>query len=114
MNHPESQIQQACVKLFRAKYKDYILFSVPNGGRRSRIEAAIMRGEGVLPGVADLFLAHASGDFHGLFIEIKSEKGKQTAYQKAFEEDILTSGFAYRICRSVDEFDRIISEYLRL
>lgn len=61
--HQESTLQKTCVAWFRTQYPDHalMLFAVPNGGGRSRIESAIMKGEGVTAGVADLILLEARG-----------------------------------------------------
>ena len=118
MKHEESKIQQACVKWFRLQYPKHVLFAIPNGGWRSYSEASIMRGEGVVPGVADLFLAQPvinkyGSMIHGLFIEMKTKKGRQSEAQKRFEIRVSGCGYKYAICRSVDEFMNVINEYLR-
>lgn len=71
MRHIESQIQKDCVTWFRLQYPKIgrLLFAVPNGGARNAKEAAIMKGEGVTAGVADLILLYPSGGFHSLCIE---------------------------------------------
>ena len=58
MKHEESHIQRNCVKWFRLAYPKLarLLFAVPNGGKRGIREAAIMKAEGVVAGVADLLL----------------------------------------------------------
>lgn len=55
-----------CVSWFRLKYPAIgkLLFAVPNGGARSRTEAAIMKAEGVTAGVADLILLIGRGGFN--------------------------------------------------
>ena len=47
--HLEGDLQRECVKWFRGLYPTdaLMLFAVPNGGGRSRIEAGIMKAEGV-------------------------------------------------------------------
>lgn len=47
------------------------LHAIPNGGDRDRITAGRMKAEGVKSGVLDLFLPHARGGYHGLYIEMK-------------------------------------------
>lgn len=81
MRHIESQIQQNCVTWFRLQYPKIgrLLFAVPNGGARNAREAAIMKGEGVTAGVADLILLYPSGGFHSLCIEFKTPQQKQPA-----------------------------------
>lgn len=46
-------MQRMCVGWFRLQYPAVgkLLFAVPNGGARSRTEAAIMKAEGVTAGV---------------------------------------------------------------
>lgn len=58
MKHLESNIQRAFVRWFRLQYPEYALnlTSVPNGGLRSKTEAAIMKAEGMTAGAADLLL----------------------------------------------------------
>jgi hypothetical protein len=110
--HEESRIQQSCVKWFRLQWPGYILFAIPNGGRRGKIEASIMKGEGVLAGTADLFLALPSKPHHGLFIEIKTEIGRQSPAQKDFEKRAVMSGYRYITCRSLEDFTLEIKAYL--
>jgi hypothetical protein len=113
MRHTESPVQQSCVYWFRLQYPGYILFAIPNGGARSKTEGAIMKGEGVLVGVADLFLALPSGVYHGLFVEMKAGKGRQSDAQKDFEKQAIMSGYKYVICRSLEEFVEVINDYLK-
>lgn len=46
-----------------------------NGGSRHVLEAMKMKNMGVSPGFPDLFIPMACNGFHGLFIEMKREKG---------------------------------------
>ncbi|MDO5650141.1 MAG: VRR-NUC domain-containing protein, partial [Gallicola sp.] len=88
MNNRESKIQQACVKWFKWQYRqlEYLLFAVPNGGARSRVTGAILKAEGVLRGVSDLILLYPAQGYHALLIELKTEKGRQSDTQKAFQK----------------------------
>jgi hypothetical protein len=74
----ESKLQIAMVKWFGYFYPKRFLCAIPNGGNRSPITGAILKAEGVRAGVADLFLMEASGEFHGLWIEVKLPKGRQS------------------------------------
>lgn len=114
-NDEEHRIQVACVEWFRASHPQYrnLLFAIPNGGRRDAVTGRKMKEEGVLAGVADLFLALSSNGKHGLFIEMKTEKGTQQQSQKDFQKEVIKQGYEYVICRSLDDFCRAIKEYLR-
>ena len=115
MRHIESKIQQACVSWFRLQYPRLALnlFSVPNGGARRRIEGAIMKAEGVTKGVADLLLLFPAKHYHGLCIEMKTEKGKQQPSQKIWQRAVEDAGYKYVICRSFEDFVEQINAYLR-
>lgn len=113
MKHEESATQRACVEWFRMQYPKLALnlIAIPNGGSRRRVEAAIMKAEGVTAGAADLALFVPSTDAHALFIEMKSATGRQRDSQKAWQQAVEAQGYAYRICRSADEFVDIIRHY---
>lgn len=104
MTHEESKLQRMCVQWFRIQFPQLTLFAIPNGGRRGKVEAAIMKGEGVLAGVADLFLMLPTMYYNGLFIEMKTPDGKQSESQRAFERKAIENGYCYKICRTFDDF----------
>lgn len=112
-DHPESKLQQNCVTWFRLQYPNLVLFAIPNGGKRGDIEAKIMKGEGVLAGVADLFLMYPNKEFHGLFIEMKFGKGSQTDSQIDFQRKAESAGFKYEVANSFDRFREISNNYLK-
>ena len=111
--HRESDTQIACVAWFRQEYRGYerLLFSVPNGGYRRRVTAQVMKAEGMVAGVADLILLLPRHGYHFLAIEMKSREGRQSAAQKAWQADAERAGGMYVICRSVEEFQCVISRY---
>ena len=114
--HEESDIQQLCVRWFRLQYPKYarLLFAVPNGGSRNLIEAARMKAEGVTAGVADLILLVPSGEYSSLCIEMKTAKGRKRDTQKDWEEAATSVGNKYVICRSLDDFQTEINNYILL
>ncbi|MFY7733749.1 MAG: VRR-NUC domain-containing protein [Bacteroidia bacterium] len=112
MKHLESKIQINCVKWFKIQFPMYVLFSIPNGGARRLIEAKILKAEGVMSGVSDLFLMFGNGTYNGLFIEMKTEIGKQNDNQKLFEKKCANFKFKYIICRSLNEFIIEITNYI--
>jgi len=111
--HNESKLQQECLKWFKYQYPRYVIFSIPNGGARNKREAAILKGEGVLSGVSDVFLMYENGKHNGLFIEFKIAKGRQTESQKWFEQKAKEFFYEYKVVRSFDEFQAVINEYIK-
>ena len=99
---------------FRYQYRSikHTLFAIPNGGKRDVITASIMKGEGVLPGVADIFFMVPNEKYHGLWIEMKTKTGKQSDSQKEFQLTCEKVGYGYIVCRSLEEFQQAIREHL--
>lgn len=116
LSHQESRLQASCVTWFRLQYPEYYynFYSVPNGVHTSRTQAIILKQEGMVAGVSDLILDVPRGEYHGLRIEMKThskgsrQRDTQVAFQKAMEKQ----GYAYVICRSLEEFIGIIKSYL--
>jgi hypothetical protein len=114
LKHEESKIQRGCVTWFRFQYRSlkHALFAIPNGGKRDVITASIMKGEGVLPGVADIFLMVPNNEYHGLWIEMKTKSGRHSDSQKDFMGTCEKFGYKYVTCRSLEDFQSCIREYL--
>lgn len=123
--HRESGIQKSCVAWFRSQYSVYgkLLFAIPNGvavggkkvtrnGKQIPVSALIAKGEGKLAGVADLFLSVPKWGKHGLYIEMKTKDGSLSKEQKEFRDAVLSQGYDWALCRSLDEFQRTINNYL--
>ena len=113
MKKLESQLQQHCIRYFKYAFPNIVIFAIPNEGKRSVKTASRMKAEGMLAGVADMMICHVNDEYHGLFIEMKYGKGKQTESQQKFEGKITTAGYRYVICRSFDEFQDVIMDYMR-
>ena len=73
---------------------------VPNEGNRSRLNGAILKAMGMIPGYADYVFCWDNGSGT---IEIKADKGKPTELQKLFARWCDDSGVKYALCRSVEE-----------
>ena len=108
--HQESDIQISCVKWFKIQYPRYIIFAVPNGGTRKKMEMIWMLREGILPGVADLVICGDRGKI--LFVEMKTKKGQQNPHQKEFQEKATKLGFQYNVCRSLEDFMQVVREWV--
>lgn len=115
MRHPESRLQAGCVRWFRLQYPHIakLLIAVPNGGARNRREAAIMKGEGVTAGVADLLLLVPKAGHGALGIEMKTSVGRQTVSQKQWQERFEAAGNKYVVCRNAEEFVNEVRRYLK-
>ncbi len=90
-----------------------LLFAVPNGGSRNKIEAANMKRQGVTSGVADVILLVPKKGFASLCIEFKTKTGKQSDEQKEFQFQAEKCGSKYVVVRSVEEAINEIREYIK-
>lgn len=90
-----------CTKLKEPRHS---IFAVPNGGNRSKREAAKFKATGLVAGVSDLIVVQPN---NVLFIEVKFKKGRQQPNQLEFEKTVTNLGFKYYVVRSLDEFKNI-------
>lgn len=72
-----------------------------------------MVAQGVRPGVPDIMIPRAAGKYHGLFIEMKREKGSTTSPdQIAWIETLNAEGYYARVCKGFDEARETIELYM--
>ncbi len=65
----------------------------------------------MLSGVPDLFLPVPRGCFHGLYIEMKSDKGRVTDNQRWFLSKTEGLGYKTAVCYSAKEAIETIQDY---
>ena len=101
-------------ELQAGKYPELrLLFHIPNGGSRGKAEAGRFRAMGVKAGVPDLFLPVARQGMHGLFIELKRQKGSRLSKeQKIWGSALYMQGYAAHICFGWENAMRVILRYL--
>ena len=128
-------MQQGAVKWFNLQYPQYrgLLVHIPNEGRRTIkvingrpvcIGGAKLKAEGLVKGAADLVLFIPNKYFHGLCLETKVElfnystgkekktKTYQSPEQKEWQALVESQGYRYEVYRNIDEFRKIVLEYM--
>lgn len=114
-NHEEADIQSGFfsqVKLVFPNLPEKLLFAVPNGGSRHKIEAVNMKRQGVTPGVADVILLIPKKGYASLCIEFKTLSGRQSDEQKEFQRQAELCKSKYVIARSVIQAIKEMQQYL--
>lgn len=97
----------------RCKYPELgLIFHIPNGGRRNKLEAAKLKREGVRAGVPDLFLPVARNGYNGLFIELKFGSNKATAKQREWITELNKQGYYAVVCNGFEEAKSVIEKYI--
>lgn len=87
-------------------------FSIPNEGKTSWVTGVKMKQAGMKSGVPDLFIPVAMQGHNGLFIEMKSNKGRLSTKQKEFQERLRGRNYAVHTCYSFDDFTETVTKYL--
>lgn len=129
MKHLESHEQQTLIRWWHLAHRglgvqdERLLFAVPNGGKRDRVTASILKAEGVRAGVPDLFLAVPSARLdsdakswilrHGLFIEMKTDTGRTSPAQDEMLTRLRNQGYAVTVARGWDQARKAIETYLK-
>mgnify|MGYP003658370389 FL=1 len=109
----EAKIQHDCVMWFDSEYPQYrgLLYhnylNPPN-----KIQGRILKGLGLKKGLPDLTFALPINGNHGLFIEMKNEKGVLAKEQIKYRDLLKKVGYNWELCRSLDQFKEIINKYL--
>lgn len=89
------------------------LYHCPNGGSRNPVEAARLKAQGVKAGVPDLFLPVPRVGYHGLYIEMKRQKGGRVSDdQKDWIAFLTAQGYRTAVCKGAEEAIREITQYL--
>jgi hypothetical protein len=118
----EHQIQSAYFDILKLNEQYFpelkYIFAIPNGGKRTIGVAVKMKKEGVKKGVPDIFIPLTEKNNYmpssGLWIETKTEIGKQSPEQKDFMNFLMTQNYKYALCRNTESMVRITELYLNI
>lgn len=109
------------INLFRwaeymsGKYPEIkLMYHVPNGGSRNKIEAANLKRQGVKAGVPDICLPVPRGKYHGLYIELKAGKNTTTEKQKEWLSALEAQNYFTVVCHGWQQAADVITRYLKL
>ena len=89
------------------------MYAIPNGGRRHISTAKRLKAEGLKAGVPDICLPVPRNGYHGLYIEMKSAKGRLEKHQKEWLERLGKNGYLAVTCRGFEEARDLILAYLQ-
>lgn len=107
-----TEFQEHCVVgawLMRNKIPFY---HIPNGGYRKYEEAQKLKAMGVFSGVPDLCILGGRKGFHGLYIEVKRQKGGRLSDTQQYWGNLLTEhGYLWKEGRGAKECIMIVMDY---
>lgn len=90
-----------------------LVFAIPNGGRRGKVEAGRLKAEGVLPGVPDLCLPVPIGGCAGLWVEFKQGRNRATPEQARIINELVALGHVVLVAYDWGEAWEWTVRYLR-
>jgi len=100
----EAKRQAAIVEFVRWVAPHIRIFAVPNGGLRTKAEAARLKWTGVLAGVLDLVLVLPEG--RTAYWETKTPRGRLSDDQRDFIGALEGLGHSWALVRSIDDARR--------
>ena len=108
----EMKLQIAVVKYLKLKFPKVRYCASLGGIYTSPTQARKAKLTGYVRGFPDLQICEARKGFHGLFIELKTNKGRATKVQQEWIKDLNERGYKAIICKGIDETMETINEYL--
>ena len=90
---------------------DLRFYHFPNEGKRGYVNADILGKMGMTAGVYDLLFPRSNEKFKGMWLEIKSSKGRLSKEQKQFRLDMIEEGYGVYEAWSFSEAVLIIKSF---
>ena len=109
-----SEAQEQAAVVDYCDLKGIPVYHVANGGKRDKREAANLKRQGVKPGVPDLCIPVARGQYHSLYIEMKSDGGKPTDKQSEWIYLLRGQGMCAYVCYGAANAVALIDRYMGL
>ena len=112
---PEAIEQAKVIAWARANENNYpylwMLHNSLNGLKRTKNAQGKAKQQGMLSGVPDLFLPVKNKYFVGLYIEMKSAKGRASVEQSRYLKCAAENGYSVVVCYSANEAIKRIEDY---
>lgn len=82
----------ARLRWFHPELNDLVM-AIPNGAPVTARQRMYLSAEGMLAGAPDLLIAKPVAPYHGLFLELKTEKGVLSEAQKRVQRSLESVGY---------------------
>lgn len=111
----EEELHRVCMEWVARSTARYPILEwalqVPHDGQR--LDADKHRAPCEKRGVMDLLLPFPNGGWKGLAVKFKSATGRVTKDQQRWLERADEAGYMTGVCRSIDDFERVIETFLK-
>lgn len=112
----EAALHRTVADYLRRALRPPTFFTTFPAGGGGRIRGALLKAAGLQAGAGDLLVIHPVLKMRNeqgawvLWIELKTETGRQSPVQKDFERRIIEAGCFYHVARSVEDVEAILRE----
>lgn len=90
-----------------------LMYHIPNEGKRTRATGGRMRAEGLKRGIPDVCLPVPRCGYHGLYIEMKRQRGGKLTEEQADKIPRLRAqGYCVEVCKGFHEAADLIEKYM--
>jgi hypothetical protein len=110
----QEDIEQIKVCDWVKQCTDLPFIHAANERKCSPQQGALLKRKGVLAGVADIFIPRATKRHHGLFIELKTLKGKPSPAQIKFLDSMNAENYFGLVCYGAEEAIETIKTFYDL
>lgn len=110
----EAILQSEVVKYISYKYPKAKYCASLGGIYTSPTQAVKAKRTGYKRGFPDLQITEAKGGYFGLFLELKTNKGRATLDQKEWIKELNKRGYKALIVKGIDECIKAIDSYMIL
>ena len=112
MSHDEQQIQIDLVEWFHYQYPKVILTISPGGFITDGKTGSKVKRMGYCKGFPDISILKQKKKFGGLFLELKTEKGKVSPEQQIIMTNLIDNGYCALVAYGFQDAKEIIERYL--
>ena len=108
----EAQEQKQLIQWCRTDPRLQYLFHIPNESIGGQGWLVRNRQMGVKSGVPDLFYPVPLGGYHGLFIEMKTAKGRVSHNQQLWIDALRGMGYRVEVCNGFEAAKKVLEDYV--
>ena len=108
----EAQMQSSLINYVKYQYPS-LLYCASAGGMFTSMKQAIkMKATGYVKGFPDLLFLEPTTKYHGLFIELKTEKGVLSKEQKWWLQELRKRNYIAEACYGFEHAKKVIDMYM--
>lgn len=106
---PSEHVEQRnFISWFRKTYPGVLIFAIPNGGKRGKLEAMRLQSEGVVAGIPDLCIPAWR-----VYIEMKRSKGGSVSpEQKKIFAYLGLCGYTVQVCKGFEAAKMFVEDFV--